>query len=127
MKIVCIGGGPGGLYLGISMKFRNPEHDILVVERNRPDVTFGWGVVFSDQTMDRLQANDPISAERILGNFAHWDDIDVHYGGQVVTSRGHGFCGLGRKHLLRILQERALDLGVRLEFEREVEDVYAKF
>ena len=125
MKIVCIGGGPGGLYLGISMKLRNPEHDILVVGRNRPDDPFGWGVVFSDQTMDRLQANDPTSAERILGNFAHWDDIDVHYGGQVVTSRGHGFCGLGRKHLLRILQERARDLGVRLEFEREVEDVSA--
>jgi anthraniloyl-CoA monooxygenase len=123
MKIVCIGGGPGGLYLGISMKLRNPEHDILVVERNRPDDTFGWGVVFSDQTMERLQVNDPVSAERILSNFAHWDDIDVHYGGQVVTSGGHGFCGLGRKHLLRILQERARELDVRLEFEHEVEDV----
>ena len=123
MKIVCIGGGPGGLYLGISMKLRNPEHDILVVERNRPDDTFGWGVVFSDQTMERLQVNDPVSADRILSNFAHWDDIDVHYGGQVVTSGGHSFCGLGRKHLLRILQERARELDVRLEFEHEVEDV----
>ncbi|MEE2716304.1 MAG: bifunctional salicylyl-CoA 5-hydroxylase/oxidoreductase [SAR324 cluster bacterium] len=123
MKIVCIGGGPGGLYLGISMKLRNPEHDIRVVERNRPDDTFGWGVVFSDQTMDRLQTNDPVSAERILGNFAHWDDIDVHYRGEVITSGGHGFCGMGRKQLLRLLQARARELDVRLEFECEVEDV----
>ena len=79
MKAVCIGGGPGGLYFGISMKLRNPEHQIIVLERNRANDTFGWGVVFSDQTMERLQENDPQSADWILDQFAHWDDIDVHY------------------------------------------------
>ena len=72
MRAVCIGGGPGGLYFGICMKLRNPDHEILVVERNKADDTFGWGVVFSDQTMERLQANDTRSADWILDQFAHW-------------------------------------------------------
>ena len=114
MKIICIGGGPGGLYFGISMKLRDPSHDILVVERNKPNDTFGWGVVFSDQTMEGLEANDPLSAEQVQDEFAHWDNIDVHYRGQVVTSGGHGFCGLGRQRLLNILQNRAAELGVRM-------------
>ena len=120
MKIICIGGGPGGLYFGISMKLRDPSHDILVVERNKPNDTFGWGVVFSDQTMEGLEANDPLSAEQVQDEFAHWDNIDVHYRGQVVTSGGHGFCGLGRQRLLNILQNRAAELGVRMQFEHEV-------
>ncbi len=121
MKIVCIGGGPAGLYFTISMKLRDPSHEVLVVERNRPDDTFGWGVVFSDQTMDNLRANDPESAAQIIDNFAHWDDIDVHFKGQVVTSGGHGFCGIGRKRLLNILQDRARALGVELRFETEAD------
>ena len=104
MKAVCIGGGQGGLYFGICMKLRNPDHEILVLERNKADDTFGWGVVFSDQTMERLQANDTRSADWILEQFAHWDDIEVHYRNHVIRSGGHGFSGLGRQRLLHLLQ-----------------------
>jgi anthraniloyl-CoA monooxygenase len=122
MRIVCIGGGPAGLYFAISMKLRDPAHDVLVVERNRPDDTFGWGVVFSNETLDNLWKNDAESAAAIEDSFQHWDDIDVHIKGHVVRSGGHGFAGIARKRLLKILQERARALGVRLQFEREVED-----
>ena len=123
MKAVCIGGGPGGLYFGICMKLRNPDHEILVVERNKADDTFGWGVVFSDQTMERLQANDTQSADWILDQFAHWDDIEVHYRNHVIRSGGHGFSGLGRQRLLHLLQKRALELGVKLHFEYEIHNL----
>jgi anthraniloyl-CoA monooxygenase len=119
MKIACIGGGPAGLYFAISMKLRNPEHEIEVFERNAPGVTFGWGVVFSDQTVENLTANDPKSAQIIAGEFAHWDDIDVHIKGECITSSGHGFIGIGRKRLLEILQDRARELGVTLHFNAE--------
>ena len=123
MRIVCIGGGPAGLYFAISMKLRDPAHDVLVVERNRPDDTFGWGVVFSNETLDNLWRNDAQSAAAIADSFQRWDDIDVHFKGHVVRSGGHGFAGIARKRLLNILQERARGLGVRLQFEREVEDL----
>jgi hypothetical protein len=113
MKIACIGGGPAGLYFAISMKLRDPGHEIEVFERNAPGVTFGWGVVFSDLTVENITANDPVSAATINAEFAHWDDIDVHFGGQTITSGGHGFIGIGRKRLLEILQNRARELGVR--------------
>jgi anthraniloyl-CoA monooxygenase len=119
MKIACIGGGPAGLYFAISMKLRDPDHEIEVFERNAPGVTFGWGVVFSDQTVENLTANDPESAKVIAAEFAHWDDIDVHFRGQRVTSGGHGFIGIGRKRLLEILQDRARALGVPLHFNAE--------
>jgi anthraniloyl-CoA monooxygenase len=119
MRIACLGGGPAGLYFAISMKLRDPAHDVDLFERNRPDDTFGWGVVFSDQTVDNLMANDPVSAAVIRGEFAHWDDIDVHIHGATIRSSGHGFIGIGRKRLLNILQERARNLGVRLHFEHE--------
>ncbi|HEY5790257.1 MAG TPA: bifunctional salicylyl-CoA 5-hydroxylase/oxidoreductase, partial [Gammaproteobacteria bacterium] len=122
MRIACLGGGPAGLYFAISMKVRDPAHEVLVVERNRPDDTFGWGVVFSDQTLDNLRANDPVSAQWILDEFAHWDDIDVHFKGEVVSSGGHGFCGIARKRLLQLLQQRCRELGVELRFETEVTD-----
>ncbi len=125
MKIVCVGGGPAGLYFAISMKLRDPAHDITVYERNRPDDTFGWGVVFSDQTMVNLVKNDPVSAQRIGSNFIHWDDIDVHLRGECIRSTGHGFIGIGRKQLLLILQTRAQELGVKLVFQTPVEDVEA--
>ncbi len=125
MKVACIGGGPAGLYFAISMKLRDPSHDITVVERNRPDDTFGWGVVLSDETLENLERNDPVSAKAILENFAHWDDIDVHFRGQTVTSGGHGFCGIGRKRLLNLLQDRARELGVNLEFQTEVDALEA--
>jgi anthraniloyl-CoA monooxygenase len=121
MRIACVGGGPAGLVFAISMKLRDPRHDIVAFERNDPGDTFGWGVVFSDQTMDNLRANDPKSAAEIEAGFAHWDDIDVHIHGQTVTSSGHGFVGIGRKRLLNILQDRACELGARLEFRTEIE------
>ncbi|MFN3415632.1 MAG: bifunctional salicylyl-CoA 5-hydroxylase/oxidoreductase [Caldimonas sp.] len=120
MKIVCIGGGPAGLYFALLMKRADPSHDITVVERNRPYDTFGWGVVFSDQTLGNLQQADPETASQILDAFNHWDDIDVHIRGRTIRSGGHGFCGIGRKRLLNILQARCEALGVKLVFETEV-------
>ena len=123
MRIVCAGGGPAGLYFAIQMKRRDPAHGITVIERNRPYDTFGWGVVFSDETLRNLEGADPETKQEILDSFAHWDDIDIHFKGRVITSGGHGFCGIERKHLLDILQYRAAALGVELVFEREVGDV----
>ncbi|TFW16268.1 bifunctional salicylyl-CoA 5-hydroxylase/oxidoreductase [Massilia arenosa] len=122
MNIVCIGGGPAGLYFGLLMKKADPRHEITVVERNRPYDTFGWGVVFSDQTLGNLVAADEPTAREILRAFNHWDDIDVFFKGTRVTSGGHGFCGIGRKRLLNILQQRCEELGVRLVFETDVTD-----
>ena len=127
MKIACLGGGPAGLYFAISMKLRDPDCQIDVFERNKPGDTFGWGVVFSDQTMDNLQQNDPVSARSIGDSLAHWDDIDVFFRGACETSTGHGFCGIGRKHLLNLLQDRARELGVGLEFETEIEPELDRF
>ncbi|MDJ0957022.1 MAG: bifunctional salicylyl-CoA 5-hydroxylase/oxidoreductase [Arenicellales bacterium] len=120
MKIVCLGGGPAGLYFAISMKLRDKDHDIVVIERNRPDDTFGWGVVLSDETLDNLTHNDPDSAKKISEEFAYWDDIAVYLEGHKTVSSGHGFCGIGRMKLLNILQQRAQELGVTLRFEQEV-------
>ena len=119
MRIACLGGGPAGLYFAISMKLRDPSHEIDLYERNRADDTFGWGVVFSDQTVENLMRNDPVSGAVIAGEFAHWDDIEVHIHDETVRSSGHGFIGIGRKRLLNIRQERARELGVRLHFEHE--------
>jgi anthraniloyl-CoA monooxygenase len=127
VKIACIGGGPAGLYFAISMKLRDSSHEIEVFERNPPGVTFGWGVVFSDQTVENLTANDPTSAEIIASEFAHWDDIDVHYRGQTITSGGHGFIGIGRKRLLEVLQDRARELAVVLTFEAECDPADQKW
>ncbi len=121
MKIACLGGGPAGLYFAISMKLRNAAHDVTVFERNKPDDTFGWGVVLSNETLQNLVANDPVSAAEIRGNFAYWDDIAVHYRGQKIVSTGHGFSGIARKTLLLLLQQRARALGVDLRFQTEVE------
>jgi anthraniloyl-CoA monooxygenase len=122
MNIVCVGGGPAGLYFGLLMKKQDPRHEVTVVERNRPDDTFGWGVVFSDQTLGNLATADEATARAILQSFNHWDDIDVHFKGRTISSGGHGFCGIARKRLLAILQERCRELGVRLVFENEVQD-----
>jgi anthraniloyl-CoA monooxygenase len=120
MKIACIGGGPAGLYFAIAMKLRNSDCEIDIYERNKAGDTFGWGVVFSDQTMENLAATDPKSAQSIADSLAHWDDIDVHFKGETQSSGGHGFCGIGRKRLLNILQDRAAELGVNLHFEAEI-------
>ena len=124
-SIAVVGAGPGGLYLAISLKLRDPSIDVVVHERNRPDDTFGWGVVFSDQTLVNLKANDPQTAALIEAALVHWDDIDVHIHGQTIRSGGHGFAGIGRQRLLTILQERARSLGVDLRFQNEVADVRA--
>jgi len=120
MKIGCLGGGPAGLYFATSMKLRDAAHDVTVFERNKPDDTFGWGVVLSDETLQNLAANDPVSANEIRGNFAYWDDIAVHYRGQKIVSTGHGFSGIARKTLLLLLQQRARSLGVDVRFQTEI-------
>ena len=119
MNIVCIGGGPAGLYFALLMKQLDPAHDITVVERNRPYDTFGWGVVFSDATMDNMRQWDAPTAAEIEQAFNHWDDIELHFKGRTIRSGGHGFVGIGRKKLLNILQARCEQLGVKLVFETE--------
>jgi anthraniloyl-CoA monooxygenase len=119
MKILCLGGGPAGLYFAISMKLRDPSHDVTVLERNRANDTFGWGVVLSDDALERMQKNDPKSTEAIRDHFAYWDDIAVIHKGVRTVSGGHGFAGIGRKQMLIILQERARELGVEMRFETE--------
>ncbi len=125
VKVAVIGGGPAGLYLAILLKREDPRHDITVLERNRADDTFGWGVVFSDQTLDNLRRADRETHDEITRNFAHWDDIDIHFRGRTITSGGHGFSGIARRSLLRILQDRARALGVRVRFQTDVPDLAA--
>ncbi|HET7298385.1 MAG TPA: FAD-dependent monooxygenase, partial [Burkholderiales bacterium] len=121
MKVSVIGGGPGGLYFALLAKKAWPRWDITVYERNRPDDTFGFGVVFSDQTLDTFKAYDLVTYERIRRRFAYWGDVDVVYKGQVMRSGGNGFCGCSRVALLNILQDRGRELGVHMRFQREVD------
>ena len=122
MRILCLGGGPAGLYTALLMKKADPRRVVRVVERNRAGDTFGWGVVFSDQTLGNLAAADAETAREIVGSFNRWDDIDVHFKGRTITSGGHGFCGIGRKRLLNILQARCRALDVELVFDDDVAD-----
>jgi anthraniloyl-CoA monooxygenase len=119
MKILCLGGGPAGLYFAISMKLRDPSHQVTVMERNRANDTFGWGVVLSDDALSRMQHNDPVSTQAIRDHFAYWDDIAVVHAGHRTVSGGHGFAGIGRKQMLILLQARARELGVEMRFETE--------
>lgn len=123
MRVTIVGGGPAGLYLAILMKRADPAHRITVHERNRLDDTYGFGVVFSDATLENVAAADAETHARILADFAHWDDIEIHYQGQVIHSTGHGFSGLGRRRLLEILDQRCAELGVDLQFESEITDL----
>ncbi len=117
MKVLCLGGGPAGLYFAISMKLRDPSHQVTVLERNKANDTFGWGVVLSDDALGRMQKNDPVSTDAIRSNFAYWDDIAVVHDGVRTVSGGHGFAGIGRKAMLILLQQRARELGVDMRFE----------
>jgi anthraniloyl-CoA monooxygenase len=108
------------LYLGILVKRSAPQHEVVVYERNRPAETFGFGVVFSDATLGHLAAADPETHSAITHRFARWGDLAIHFGGEVMRSTGHGFCGLSRKRLLQLLQQRAQALGVQVEFDREI-------
>ena len=122
LRIVCIGGGPASLFFSILMRKAYPDADVSVYERNRADDTFGWGVVFSDETLGNIEEADPESLARIRANFAYWGDIDTYVHDERVRSTGHGFCGLARKRMLEILHERARALGVLLRFEHEIDD-----
>src|ERR1700749_948580 len=121
-RIVCMGGGPAGLYSAILFKKALPKAAVEIFERNRPDDTFGWGVVFSDKTMGNFLEADAPSHARIAEEFYHWDDIDVHFKGQIIRSGGHGFAGISRRMLLNILQKRAASLGVKQTFQHELDD-----
>jgi anthraniloyl-CoA monooxygenase len=123
MRIAVVGGGPGGLYFAALAKQLDPAHDITVWERNAADDTFGFGVVFSDETLGGIEHADRAIHEAMASTFARWDDIDVHYRGEVLTSGGHGFAAMSRQRLLRILQERCLAVGVELCFRHEAPGV----
>src|SRR5215831_301465 len=122
MKVAIIGGGPAGLYAAILLKKQRPAAEITVYERNRADDTFGFGIVFSDATLDNFERHDLPTYERILQEFAYWDDIAIHFKGTVHRIGGNGFCGCSRRTLLLILQERARQLGGGIEFETEIAD-----
>ena len=123
MRIAVIGGGPGGLYFSALAKQLGPGHEITVWERNAADDTFGFGVVFSDETLGGIEHADPAVFAAMEREFARWDDIDVHFKGTVETSGGHGFAAMSRKRLLQILQARCADLGVTVHFHTEAPDV----
>jgi anthraniloyl-CoA monooxygenase len=121
MKVSIVGGGPGGLYFALLAKKAWPRWEVTAYERNRPDDTFGFGVVFSDQTLDTFKAYDLVSYERIRRRFAYWGGVDVVYKGRTLRSDGNGFCGCSRNALLAILQDRCRELGVEIRFQTEVE------
>jgi anthraniloyl-CoA monooxygenase len=123
MKIAIVGGGPGGLYFALLMKKQFPAHDIAVYERNKADDTFGFGVVFSDQTLDNLMDYDRQSYLAITEEFSYWDEIDFEFHGETIRSGGHGFCGTERRTLLMVLQSRCRELGVELHFSTEITDL----
>ena len=116
MRIVCLGGGPAGLYFSTLIKQADPSHSVTVIERSQPDDTYGWGVVFSDRTLDGFEAADADTYRAIQQALVHWTDIDIHYREELIRTTGHGFAGIGRAKLLNILQDRARQLGVELQF-----------
>ena len=122
MKINCLGGGPGSMYFAILMKKSFPEAEITIYEQNRNDDTFGFGVVFSDKTMENFRVADEPTYRSIMGAFEHWDDIDIHIKGQVLKSTGHGFAGMSRVGMLMLMQDRCKELGIDMHFQERIED-----
>ena len=123
LNINVVGGGPGGLYFSILMKLANPDHQITVYEQNKPNDTFGFGVVFSDETLENFMGQDPITYNEIKKNFAYWDQIEVRYRGERVRSGGHGFAGMARMKLLNIFQERCKQLGVEIIYGTTIKEL----
>ncbi|MEJ7690343.1 MAG: hypothetical protein WKF76_07885 [Nocardioidaceae bacterium] len=123
VRIAVIGAGPGGLYFAALVKQLGPQHEITVWERNAADDTFGFGVVFSEETLGGIEHADPAIHAAMQAEFARWDDIDVHVAGEVITSGGHGFAAMSRRRLLEILQERCDALGVQMHFLMEAPPV----
>src|SRR6266498_1336706 len=123
MKINIIGGGPAGMYFAILMKKAAAAHNITIYERNGPDDTFGWGVVFSGQTLSNLRAADEPSHTEITRNFAAWDNVDVVHRGEKISIHGNSFSGIARLRLLKILQQRCEELGIRINFRTEISDI----
>ena len=111
MRVEIVGGGPAGLYLAVLLKRADRATEVRVLERNAPDATFGWGVVFSEETLGALRDADPETHLEITDTFARWDRVDIRYRGRELRSRGHAFSAIARKRLLEILQQRCLDLG----------------
>jgi anthraniloyl-CoA monooxygenase len=122
LKILIVGGGPAGLYAGLLLKKSNPDHHIQIVERNPKGATYGWGVVFSDRTLNAFREADPVTYDEILAAFVSWEAIDIHFKGKVMRCSGNVFAGLSRKRLLGILQDRCLELGVRIRYQNEMAD-----
>ena len=123
LKIVCLGGGPAALYFSILMKKANPTHDITVIERGDRDSTWGFGIVFSDETLKGFMDADAASYKRIVEQFAYWSGIDNKIHGKTINSQGHGFCGMSRFKLLITFHDRCEELGVRLKFNTDITDV----
>lgn len=123
LKILCLGGGPSSLYFSILMKKANPGHDITVIERGDRDSTWGFGVVFSDETLRGFMEADAPSYKRIVEQFAYWGGIDTTIHGKTINSQGHGFCGMSRLKLLNVFHDRCDELGVNLRFNTDISDV----
>src|SRR6266513_4168923 len=125
MKIIIIGGGPAGMYFAVLMKKADAGHDIRIFERNGPEDTFGWGVVFSGKTLANLREADPESHSEITRDFEAWDNVDVVHRNEKISIHGNSFSGIARLHLLKILQQRCEELGIDINFRTEILDLQA--
>src|SRR5579859_3702770 len=123
MKVAILGGGPAGLYCGLLLKLRDPDREITIYERNPPDATYGWGVVFSDRTLTSFREADQNTYQQITDHFILWDAIDVRYRGALLRCGGHVFAGIPRKLLLNILQRRCAELDVVVRYQTDVDDL----
>src|SRR5919108_4451519 len=123
MRITIIGGGPAGLYFAILMKKADAAHQITIYERNGPDDTFGWGVVFSGKTLRNLRAADEATHAEITRDFEAWDNVDVVHRDEKISIHGNSFSGIARIRLLKILQKRCEELGIQIKFRTEVSDI----